>query len=77
MFDSCISDTVVFHIESVWVRHSQSALRAGKGGFIALSTEPRFVAHRFWTIYNAMYYSEYVATRLDTWKDEGGELTLL
>lgn len=77
MFDSRISDPAVFHRERACVRRSQCALRAGKGGFIALSTEPRFVAHRFWTIYNAMYYSEYVATRLDTWKDEGGELTLL
>lgn len=45
---------------------------AGVRGFIAPSVEPRFVAHRFWSLYDAMFYSDYVATRLDTWRVEAG-----
>jgi hypothetical protein len=28
------------------------------------SREPRFIAHRHWNIRDAMYFSDYVATRL-------------
>jgi len=30
--------------------------------------EPRFITHRHWSIYEAMRCSDYVSTRLDTWK---------
>lgn len=44
----------------------------GVRGFIADSLEPRFVAHRFWNLYDAMFYSEYCASKLETWKAESG-----
>lgn len=33
-------------------------------GWIGLRVEPRFVAHRHWSLDSAMYYSDYIATRL-------------
>lgn len=47
---------------------------AGIRGFIAPSVEPRFVAHRLWSLYESMFYSDYIATRLDTWRVEAGAL---
>jgi hypothetical protein len=47
---------------------------AGVRGFIAPSVEPRFVSHRFSSLYEAMFHSEYVSTRLETWRVEGGTL---
>jgi CDC45-like protein len=43
---------------------------AGLRGYIMPSVEPRFVSHRFWNLYDAMYNSEYISTRLDTYRVE-------
>jgi len=48
-------------------------LAAGLRGFIAPSTEPRFVCHRYSNLYDAMFYSEFVATRLGTFRYEAGD----
>lgn len=42
-------------------------------GFISPSVEPRFVAFRHWNLYDAMYYSDYIAVNLETWKEERGQ----
>ena len=38
---------------------------------IQFSTEFRFTLMRFWTLYDSMYYSRYVATKLGIWKQRG------
>ena len=38
---------------------------------IQFSTEFRFTLMRFWTLYDSMYYSRYVATRMGVWKQRG------
>eukprot|EP01084_Bolivina_argentea_P192790 330891_1 len=38
---------------------------------IQFSTEFRFTLMRFWTLYDSMYYSRYVATKLGVWKERG------
>jgi len=38
---------------------------------IQFSTEFRFILMRFWTLYDSMYYSRYVATKLGVWKQRG------
>jgi len=41
---------------------------AGLRGYLSPSVEPRFVSHRFWSLYEAMYNSEYISTRLSTFR---------
>jgi len=38
---------------------------------IQFSTEFRFILMRFWTLYDSMYYSRYVSTKLGVWKQRG------
>ena len=33
--------------------------------------ELRFMLHRHWSLFDAMYYSNYVAARLSVWKHDG------
>ena len=33
--------------------------------------ELRFMLHRHWPLFDAMYYSNYVAARLSVWKADG------
>ena len=55
---------------------------AGREGLIEDEPfEPRFVAHRHWSLIESMRCSEYISTRLDTWKipnmGEPSELDML
>lgn len=38
---------------------------------IQFSSEFRFTLMRFWTLFDAMYYSRYVATKMGVWKQRG------
>lgn len=38
---------------------------------ISLEKEYRFVLMRYWTLYDSLYHSAYVASRLSTWKPDG------
>jgi len=40
---------------------------------IQFSSEFRFVLMRYWTLYDSMYYSRYIATKLGVWKQRGKE----
>jgi len=42
-----------------------------KNGHIAFNMEYRFMLLRHWDLWNAMYHSRYVATRLGIWKEQG------
>jgi hypothetical protein len=61
----CVSaecEMCVARILHVWI--------AGKGGCITMVEEYRFMLFRHWNLFDAMYHSEYVATRLGTWVNE-------
>lgn len=47
---------------------TQRTAFAGRWGHVAVSEEPRWVLHRHWGIRDAMIHSDYVSTRLDTYK---------
>jgi hypothetical protein len=50
---------------ALFSRLACTAAPAGRDGWIGVTgREPRFVAHRHWNIRDAMYFSDYVATRL-------------
>ena len=46
-------------------------VRVAENGRIVFEEDFRFMLHRHWSLYNAMYFSDYVATRLGIWKPEG------
>jgi uncharacterized membrane protein YgcG len=48
-------------------------VHAGRDGFIGITEEPRFILYRHWSLYEAMQYSDYVATRLCINLDDRGE----
>eukprot|EP00808_Paulinella_micropora_P021793 g56480.t1 len=43
----------------------------GKIGHISFKMEYRFICFRHWNLYDSMYHSQYVATRLGVWMDSG------
>ena len=43
---------------------------AGKDGLITYVDEYRFMLYRHWSLFDSMYHSDYVATRLGTWTNE-------
>eukprot|EP00611_Tribonema_gayanum_P009773 TRINITY_DN1964_c2_g1_i2.p1 TRINITY_DN1964_c2_g1~~TRINITY_DN1964_c2_g1_i2.p1 ORF type:complete len:658 (-),score=278.74 TRINITY_DN1964_c2_g1_i2:501-2474(-) len=43
----------------------------GERGRIAFEMELRFMLHRHWSLYEAMYYSNYVASKLRVWTTPG------
>ena len=45
---------------------------AGQDGHITLVEEYRFMLYRHWSLYESMYHSQYVATRLGTWRHKTG-----
>lgn len=54
--DSVANSTIISH------RHADH---------IQFSSEFRFTLMRFWTLFDAMYYSRYVATKMGVWKQRG------
>ena len=40
-------------------------------GRIEFTEEYRFMLHRHWSLYDAMYYSRFVSSRLGIWKMDG------
>lgn len=44
----------------------------GKDGHISFVEEYRFMLHRHWTLYDAMFHSSFMATRLGTWVSDTG-----
>ncbi|KAH8065390.1 hypothetical protein JL720_12807 [Aureococcus anophagefferens] len=44
---------------------------ASAAGTVAFEAELRFMLHRHWPLFDAMYYSNYVAARLSVWKADG------
>eukprot|EP00960_Hanusia_phi_P039659 753972-Hanusia_phi.AAC.7 len=60
--------------ETARLTRSMQAVRLGEtssvgGSKINYSEEFRFLLLQHWTLYNSMYYSNYVASRLGIWKD--------
>lgn len=51
--------------------HITPLLCSDDKGTIAQSSEYRFMLYRHWTLYDSMYYSNYVATKLGVWKQRG------
>jgi len=52
-------DAVATHCDEYGTRS-----KASRFGFIRPSVEPHFVAYRHWSLDSAMFYSEFVSTRL-------------
>ncbi|KAH8057912.1 hypothetical protein JL722_6454 [Aureococcus anophagefferens] len=54
-------------------RNSRARARLpGAAGTVTLEAEElRFMLHRHWPLFDAMYYSNYVAARLSVWKADG------
>ncbi|OQS02862.1 cell division control protein 45 [Thraustotheca clavata] len=48
-----------------------TALPSVHGGTIAFEEEYRFLLYRHWSLYNSMYYSNYIAAKLKTWQSAG------
>ena len=44
-----------------------------ESGKISFTEEYRFMLHRHWSLYDAMYYSRFVSSRLNIWKMGGRE----
>ena len=44
----------------------------GHEGWIAESEEPRFISYRHWNLRDAMYHSDYIATRMRDKNSDGG-----
>jgi hypothetical protein len=42
----------------------------GKDGQIACVEEYRFMLYRHWTLFDSMYHSPFIATKLGTWVNE-------
>ena len=50
-----------------------ASVPSAEEGRIVFEEEYRFMLHRHWSLYDAMYYSNYVASRLGIWKENGRE----
>jgi len=50
---------------------SSTIISHRRADHIQFSTEFRFNLMRFWTLYDSMYYSRYVATRMGVWRQSG------
>jgi len=51
----------------------QTVIPAAGDGTITSEIEYRLMMHRHWSLYESMYHSSYVASRLGTWKSTGRE----
>jgi len=47
------------------------AIRASGHAHVEISHEYRFMLYRHWTLYDSMWHSQYIATRLGIWKEQG------
>ena len=47
------------------------SLAASEDGRLTCNEDFRFKLHRHWSLYEAMFYSEYMAPRLGVWKNDG------
>lgn len=50
---------------------SSSSDGASCEGKIKFEEEFKFILLRHWTLYNSMFHSNYVATKLSVWRDKG------
>lgn len=57
--------------EEVWKTDDGTAVPAAANGKIQFEEDYRFMMLRWWTLYDSMYYSDYVASKLFTWHHNG------
>lgn len=47
------------------------AIRTSGHAHVEISSEYRFMLYRHWSLYDSMWHSQYIATRLGIWKENG------
>ena len=57
--------------EEAWKTDDGTAVPAAANGIIQFEEDYRFVMLRWWTLYDSMYYSDYVVSKLFTWHHNG------
>lgn len=57
--------------EEAWETEDGTAVPAAANGKIQFEEDYRFMMLRCWTLYDSMYYSDYVASKLFTWHHNG------
>ena len=57
--------------EEAWKTDDGTAVPAAANGKIQFEEDYRFMMLRWWTLYDSMYYSDYVASKLFTWHHNG------
>ena len=53
------------------VAEDGTEVTTGQEGRLTAETEMKFLLFRHWSLYDAMYYSPYVASRIPVWKANG------
>ena len=61
--------------EEAWETEDGTAVPAAANGKIQFEEDYRFMMLRCWTLYDSMYYSDYVASKLFTWHHNGLQST--
>jgi len=54
-----------------WLRELSDEVASADEARIRSSDEYRFMAHRHWNLYDSMYHSSFIATRLGVWRSAG------
>ena len=70
---SFLSCSLICGINTIFRRETADGVRvpAAQNGKIAFEMEYRFMLYRHWSLYDAMYFSNFVAARLCIWRPDG------